>query len=188
MRSLWTSLVAVAAIATLGCEPIRWKTVVNAKVAPEKKMNTYDAVTSVLIQRGFDIKFANKDIGAVTTEFKQYGSVGGNPPFDFYLQIKAQITKAYDKDLIILTPLHRQVNRLNAAAFTEEDLVFFERSAQTSNQNTRQVGFNLFMNVVQDVSTAAGITIEQVKIETRDNEKPNPALGNCLGAFCAGML
>src|ERR1035438_14685 len=61
----------------------------------------YNAVTAVLVDKGFDIKFSNKDVGLITTEYKKWGELDGTPPFDFYLQIKIQIKNRPDGKLQI---------------------------------------------------------------------------------------
>src|SRR5687768_6759340 len=48
-------------------------------------------VIDVLVDRGFDLKMSNADSGIVTTEYKKFASMGDDPPFDFYLQIRARV-------------------------------------------------------------------------------------------------
>ena len=171
---LLCTLMLLAGIFLTSCA-VKYKTVFDARVVPTKKQDkVYDTVTALLMERGFDIKLANKDIGAITTEYKKYGAIGGSPPFDLYLQIRVKITQVADKVEIILTPMDKEVNRVNAAAFTENPMIFFEDTKEKSvgpqMVRARLPGFLLFTNVVQDVATALGTPIEQIKFNTEDNE------------------
>ena len=87
----------------------------------------YQKVTAILIDKNFDIKQGQKDLGLLTTEYKQFGSSGGTPPFDFYLQIRTTVKTRPDGKLVIkMVPAVKQQNRMNAAAFTEETLRYFD--------------------------------------------------------------
>lgn len=102
----------------------------------------------------------------ITTEYKQFASVEGSPSFDFYLQIKTTIREGQDgKLLITLTPQVKEANRLNAAAFTERQRIFFNEQEQKGYLNTNDQanlkGQLLFMNVVHGVAEALGLGIEQ---------------------------
>ena len=146
----------------------------STKITSEKAYNT---ITSILVDKGFDVKVANKDIGLITTEYKQFGSVGGNPPFDLYLQIKSQVNNRPDGKLQIkLTPVVKEVNRLNSAAFTERELVFLSEEEQKGYLNalaeTNLKGQMLFMNVVQGVSEALGVGMEELEYNKKLNDKP----------------
>jgi len=132
----------------------------------------YNAVTSILIDKGFDIKMANKDIGIITTEYKQFASVEpyGKPPFDLYLQIKVKIKKGTDgKVHISLSPISKDVNRLNAAAFTEHELIYLtpeEQKYPRTNEKAYLLGQIMFNNVVIGVSELTGIGMEQLEYRT----------------------
>ncbi len=143
------------------------------KLTPDK---AYNMITSVLVDKGLDVKVANKDIGLITTEYKQFGSVDGNPPFDFYLQIKSQVTTRSDGKLQIkLTPQVKEVNRINSSAFTERELVFLSDEDQkgylNSIKETNLKGQLLFMNVVQGVSEALGVGMEQLEYNKKLSDK-----------------
>jgi len=143
------------------------------KLASDKAYNT---ITTILVDKGFDVKVANKDIGLITTEYKQFGSVDGNPPFDLYLQVKSQITTLPNGKLQVkLTPQVKEVNRLNAAAFTERALVFLSDEEQKGYLNaykeTNLKGQLLFMNVVQGVSEALGIGMEELEYNKMLSDK-----------------
>jgi len=132
----------------------------------------YNTATSILVDKGFDVKVANKDIGLITTEYKKWGSVDGNPPFDFYLQIKTQIkTRADGKLLMIITPLVKEVNRLNSTAFTEHELRFLTDEEQkgylTAYEETVQSGQLLFLNVVQGYAEALGLSMDQLEYDKK---------------------
>lgn len=131
--------------------------------------DAYQKVTGVLIDKNFDIKQGDKDLGLVTTEYKQFASVNGDPPFDFYLQIRTTIKDRDDGKLVIkMTPAVKEQNRLNAAAFTERHLVFFDPEAQDKAKwdktaEARVKGQLMFMNVVQSVAEACGLGIEELE-------------------------
>ena len=135
------------------------------KITAEK---AYNVATGVLVDKGFDIKVANKDIGLITTEYKKWGAVDGNPPFDFYLQIKTQIKTRPDGKLVVtLTPLVKEANRLNAAAFTEHAMRFLTEKEQkgylTAYEETTQAGQLLFLNVAQGFAEALGLSMDQLE-------------------------
>jgi len=137
------------------------------KITAEK---AYNMTTGVLVDKGFDVKVANKDIGLITTEYKKWGAVEpwGQPAFDYYLQIKIQIKTRQDGKLqITITPLVKESNRLNAAAFTEHELVFLtdkeQKGYKTDVQETILKGQNLFLNVVQGIAEALGLGMEQLE-------------------------
>lgn len=128
----------------------------------------YNIITQAFIDKGFDIKIGNKDLGLVTTEYKKFGSVDGNPPFDFYLQIKAQAKTRQDgKIQITITPVIKESNRLNSAAFTERELTFLSEEEQKkyldANEKTELSGQLLFLNVVQFIAEAGGLSMEQLE-------------------------
>jgi hypothetical protein len=148
-------------------------TLLDVKATTEKLTvdKAYNSLTSILIDKGFDIKLGNKDLGLVTTEYKQ---VGGYSPllsstnFDKYLQIKAQAKiKPDGKLLLTLTPIVKDVNRLNAAAFTESALTFLSDEEQkhylTAEKEIQLKAQVLFMNVVQGVADASGLDISQLE-------------------------
>lgn len=139
----------------------------TSKVSPEK---AYNAITSILVEKGFDIKLANKDIGLVTTEYKMCGRVDGKPPFDYYLQIKSQIKIRPDGKLqVTLTPRVKSSNRLNPAAFEEDDLWFLTEEQQKTSfpdgtqYKAGQNQLSLFLSVVQGVSETFGLGMEQLE-------------------------
>ena len=141
---------------------------------PSPKMRAdaaFSAVTAMLVERGFDIKISNKDAGLITTEYKKFASAGSSPPFDYYLQLRATIiSQAAGSTVIRLTPLVKEQNRSNAAAFTERELYYHTgepegiRAADRAGWVT--TGHTTFLNVVTDVSGRAGVQMEQVKKNT----------------------
>lgn len=144
---------------------------VTARTAKLSKVDAFNAVTAILVDKGFDIKMANKDIGLITTEFKKFGAVGDDPPFDLYLQIKARISETSDgKVKISLTPLAKDVNRLNSAAFKEHQLYSFteEQVANpkklTAYGRTALEGHLLFLNVAQGIAETCGLDMEQLEL------------------------
>lgn len=154
----------------IGCTRA-YKTISDARVVPIKSQDKiYDTVTAILIDRGFDIKFANKDVGAISTEYKKYGAFGNNPPFDLFLQVKIKVSQVPNKFEITLTPVDKVVNRLNAGAFTEGAMAFYEGNKATGLNilDVHLPGFFMFMNIVQDVATAFGVPIENVTFNTTD--------------------
>ena len=142
----------------------------TTRINPEKAFN---AVTSVLIDEGFDIKVGNKDLGLISTEYKQFASIDtyGSPPFDLYLQIKVRIKQGNDRRLhIILTPMAKDVNRLNAAAFSEHELIILTEEEQSGYMNIHEraylKGQVLFLNVVQGIAELTGLGMEELEYNT----------------------
>jgi len=170
MKGLIVSLVLVSLVVPLvGCGGPKMA-LLDMKATTDKvtKDDAYNKVTMVLIDKGFDIKIGNKDLGLVTTEYKKFGAAGDNPPFDFYLQIKTMVRELPGGKLrIILTPTVKEANRINVAAFTERQLVFFDEKKQKGYLNaTNKVNLQgqlLFLNVAQGVAEMCGLGMEQLE-------------------------
>ena len=126
------------------------------------------ALTAIFVERGFDIKVSNKEGGIVSTEYKKFASVGGSPPFDYYLQIRATVREGAGGQAVVrLSPLVKEQNRANSAAFTEHELHYYEGTPQAVRMADKggwvSSGQTLFMNVVSDVSSRAGVPLDSVK-------------------------
>ncbi len=127
-------------------------------------------LTGIFIDRGFDIKFTNKDAGVITTEYKKFASIGGNPPFDYYMQVKGRVKVVRDATSVTLSPIVKEQNRLNAAAFTEHELSYYTGDAgnirliDSMKEGTgwRTLGQVLFMNVVTDTAESFGLGTDDV--------------------------
>jgi len=141
--------------------------------------NAFNGITMVLVDRGFDIKASNEAAGLITTEYKKFASLGGSPPFDFYLQVKALVKKAGDGEIQIkLVPTVKEQNRMNAAAFTERELTYYEGEPATvqkiktmKEDGWQHQGQTLFMNVAHDVSALTGVSIEEMTHNTTKVEE-----------------
>lgn len=124
----------------------------------------------VLVDRGFDVKMTNAESGIVTTEYKKFATIGNNPPFDFYMQIRSRVRAANDGVTVSLTPTIREQNRGNPAAFTEHELEYFEGDPENVAEiasmqvasGWRVRARTLFMNVVQETAAALGVSAETV--------------------------
>jgi hypothetical protein len=154
----------------------------NAMTAESDKAMMDDAfgkVTAILVDRGFDIKVGNKDLGLVTTEYKQVGSVAGSPPFDFYLQVKATLKNtAANKLSVKLTPVVKEVNRLNPAAFTEHGLPLIgdNQKPATDAEKVNFAAQTAFMAVAQGVAEALGMSLQEMQQDVETSTKQS-----CLG-------
>ena len=140
-----------------------------------KKEEAYNRITMILIDKGFDIKMGNKDLGLITTEYKQFASLGGNPPFDFYLQIKTTLRDRPDGKLqVVMTPIVKDQNRLNAVAFNEHPLIGYSEQDQqrvaTRKEKAYVKGFQLFFNVVTSVGELLGLGIEQFERNLQETQ------------------
>jgi uncharacterized lipoprotein len=147
----------------------------STKLTPDK---AFDAVTMILVNRGFDIKMSNKDVGLITTEYKKFASTGGNPPFDLYIQIKAVIQDIDGKVNVKLSPIVKEQNRINAAAFTEHELSYYTGDPKNvaliksmKKEGWRSEAQIIFMNVVNDVAQSLGISVEEVKQNVTKTQK-----------------
>jgi hypothetical protein len=128
------------------------------------------ALTNIFVNRGFDIKFASKEAGLVTTEYKKFASMGDRPPFDYYMQIKGRVSEENDTARITLTPIIKGQNRNNAADFTERDLSYFIGDAPAvqkigsmrENVGWRAIGQIVFMNVASDVAQTYGFAVDEL--------------------------
>jgi hypothetical protein len=124
----------------------------------------------VLVDRGFDVKMSNADAGIITTEYKKFASAGDDPPFDYYMQIRSKVRQDKDLTSIQLIPVLKEQNRLNAAAFTERELIYFtgdpenieELDSMNAQSGWRVLGQVLFMNVVTDAAHAFGLSPDDV--------------------------
>jgi uncharacterized lipoprotein len=131
--------------------------------------DAYARVTAILVDKNFDIKQGQKDLGLVTTEYKQFASISGSPPFDYYLQIRTTIKERADGKLVVkMMPAVKEQNRLNAAAFTEHQLWYFDADAAgkakwDSKAEARLKGHTMFMNVVQDVADVCGLDVAELE-------------------------
>ena len=149
------------------------------KVALEKEM-AINKITNILVDRGFDIKMTNKDAGIITSEYKKFASIGENPPFDYYMQIRATVRPKTDKILVKLSPIIKGQNRLNVAAFTEEELAYYTGNPKTlkfiksmdPETGYRGIALTKFNNVVTEVAETFGLTFDDVvKNETKTPKK-----------------
>jgi hypothetical protein len=128
------------------------------------------SLTNIFVNRGFDIKFANKEAGLVTTEYKKFASMGDRPPFDYYMQIKARIVEENDNIRITLIPIVKSQNRMNAADYTESELSYFVGDPQAVNNvrsmrenvGWRSMGLILYMNVVHDTAQTYGLNVDEM--------------------------
>jgi len=70
------------------CAPKIYQTVKDTtteEIAKKTKDDVFNVVSTVLVNQGFDLKLTNKDISAITTEFKKFGTYGMKPAFDYFL-------------------------------------------------------------------------------------------------------
>jgi uncharacterized lipoprotein len=166
-------LVAISIIALAGCASLG---VTKLDVQSYEGVTTkarqdalFKQVSNVLVDQNFDIKVSNKDAGLVSTEFKKFASEGSNPPFDYYLQIKATIRDTQKGTAVRLTPVVREQNRMNSAAFTDHELSYYIGSPSAlamigsmKPSGWRARGQTLFVNVATDVAGKLGMTVDQL--------------------------
>lgn len=150
-------------------EPVTRVTVQSFSLAGPRvtEAQAYRDVTRALIDRGFDIKATSEGAGLVTTEYWKYASFGMNPPFDYYMQIRAVIRKEPGGGVSVqLSPTVKEQNRVNAAAFTENELAYFNGEANTvrkldgMDDGWRSRGLTAFMNVVSDVAGSMSVSVD----------------------------
>jgi hypothetical protein len=168
-RSFLFVLLGIVAVMT-GCAGTNKALLdVTANTDRLKSDEAYQKVTSILIDKNFDIKQGDKDLGLITTEYKQFASVSSSPPFDYSLQIRTTIKDRPDGKLAIkMVPAVKEVNRMNAAAFTEHQLWYFDADAEKkakwdSKAEARLKGHAMFMNVVQAVADASGLDVTELE-------------------------
>lgn len=167
-------VVAIFAIQLGGCASIPITRVsVQSFELQKQGLNPAASIPKLIgafVDRGFDVKMTNADAGIVTTEYKKFASAGAEPPFDYYMQIRAKIRVTKDLTSIQLTPVLKEQNRMNAAAFTEHELEYFTGAADAisdvSSMNP-QTGWRhrsqiLFMNVVADTAQTFGLNVDDV--------------------------
>ena len=174
-------LAAILVISTSGCatvkERFRNRPVTRIAIQSfdvrghgQSADDMYRGVTRTLIDRGYDIKGSDQDAGFITTEYQKYASFGTSPPFDYFLQIRTVIRENSDGSLSIqLRPTVKQQNRLNAAAFTEEELEYFTGPSEDvalvggMNDGWMDRGLVAFMNIVSDIGDLMGVSMEDVR-------------------------
>ena len=182
---VFAGLVLVGAMLFIGCSAPVTLVHVQSFEAKSTRVNVetaFNRLTGVLIDRGYDIKFSNKDAGIVTTEYKQFASIGGDPPFDYYIQIKISIREKTGGELSVkMTPLVKGVNRLNVAAYTEYELSYYTGKPENVRMiksmkpdGWRNKAQTMFMNVVTDVAEILGISVDD--IEKHVTETPKNAI------------
>ena len=143
----------------------------------------FNAITMILVDRGYDIKASNKDAGLITTEYKQFAAIGGSPPFDMLLQIKVTIRERSAGEVSVkLIPIVKEQNRVNAAAYTEHELSYYTGESKNLRfiDSMKEGGWRvkaqtMFMNVVTDVGETLGIPIDDMKQNI--TETPKNAFG-----------
>lgn len=167
------------------CLPTYTKVTIQSYQASPQRLNrdqAFNAVTSALVARGFDIKASNKDAGLVSTEYKKIASSGDSPPFDYYLQLRVTLPQASDsKPIIRITPMVKEQNRMNAAAFSEHELEYIYQGTAAEAPPVTQQGRGqmswrdqcriAFQNVISDLTSAFGISDTDWKIETTRTSK-----------------
>jgi len=163
---------ASLALALSGCANLNVdrQTVQSFEITTTKLRSdaAFGALTTVFVDRGFDVKVSNKEGGIVSTEYKKFASAGSSPPFDYYLQLRATVRDVGGgKTMIRLSPMVKGQNRLNAAAFTEHELYYYEGTPQAvrmaDNGGWAGQGQTMFMNIVTDLSERAGVPLDDVK-------------------------
>lgn len=177
LKGLGTILgLGVLLLSTSSCMMTR-HAVLDVKGASDKikKEEAYNRITMILIDKGFDIKMGNKDLGLITTEYKQFGSADGTPPFDFYLQLKSTLRDRPDGKLqVVITPVVKDQNRMNAAAFNEHPLIGYSEEDQRRVISTKErayvKGYLLFYNVVTSVGEVFGLGIEQFERNLQETQ------------------
>ncbi len=144
---------------------------VKATIDPSSAEKAYKAIVMTFLDKGFDLKMNDRDLRVATTEYKKYTSVGGWPPFDFYLQLKAVVRDTQDgKYQIALTPKIKEQNRINASAFTEHTLILYSEKEQKEDYAIQSGGGKamldgqlLFLSIVQAIADALGVPEAQFK-------------------------
>ena len=173
--SIFILLVLIIASLLIGCGlglKVTRVTVQSFEIqeSEAEKESAINSITNILVDRGFDVKMSNKEAGIVTTEYKKFASVGDNPPFDFYMQIKATVRPKAGKLLVKLSPVVKEQNRLNVAAFTEHELSYFTGDPKTIRHlksmdpetGWRAQAMTMFNNVVSEVAKTFGLTFDDV--------------------------
>lgn len=161
--------VALSGCGNLGAPDMQRQSIQSFEFTSPKlrRDNAYAEVTNVLVDRGFDIKQANKEAGLITTEFKKFTSRGESPPFDYYMQIRINLRDTGGVTSVRITPAVREQNRVNSAAMTERELYYYEGNpdfVRAREKNTWATPGNImFMNVVGDIAAKAGIQVADVK-------------------------
>lgn len=166
-------LLLISSFSLTGCSSKVTLVTVQSLEAPSPKIDlatAFNRVTMVLVDRGLDIKTSNQDAGLVTTEYKKFASMGGDPPFDYYLQIKVTLREGRDgMPVVKMVPLVKEQNRMNAAAFTEHELTYYTGEAKAVQKiksmkpdGWQNLGQVLFMNVVQDIAEITGVSVDEM--------------------------
>ena len=84
-------------------------------------------LTTLLVERGFDIKNTDKEAGLLTTEYKRFASQGQSPPFDYFRQLRLTVRALPTGEVAVrMSPFVKEQNRLNAAASSEHELSYCE--------------------------------------------------------------
>ena len=125
-------------------------------------------IRNVLQNQGYEIKNTGDDF--LTTEYYQYYIINNsNPPFDFYIQYRFTLTSENGKVRVTIVPRIKQVNRLNAGAFTEGEVYVFKFDEYERERNPDRItglgrgataycwGQEYFIDFLNEFATKIGI-------------------------------
>ncbi len=174
---VWTSvLLLTSCSAPVTFVEVQSFEAMSNRISVEKAFN---ALTMILVDRGYDIKVSNKDAGIITTEYKKFAAIGGSPPFDMLLQIKVTIRERPTGEISVkMTPIVKEQNRLNIAAYTEHELSYYSGKPENIRliKSMKEGGWRvkaqtMFMNVVTDVGETLGISIDDMQQNITETPK-----------------
>ncbi len=143
-----------------------------------KQNKVINTLVSIFVDRGFDIKMTNEDAGIVTTEYKKFISIGGNPPFDYYMQIKGRVKHANKTTNVELIPVIKEQNRMNTGAFTEHFIGYYTGPPSSINviksmkagTGWRSEAQTVFSNVLDDSAKAFKVNADDIKQNVSKSE------------------
>ena len=148
---------------------------VRAPLPPAQIDAAYNAVVTVLLNAGFDLKMNDHTVHAVATEYRKFTDVSGWPPFDFYLRVKAHIRQEANGTYeLAITPTIKEQNRMNANAFTEHALVLYSETEQREDHIVKSgrgkamlLGQQQFLALLQTITQRLGLTDEQLQRQVK---------------------
>lgn len=141
---------------------------VSTNVTNVKEEKLYKKISGILYNRGYQIKNSDKDLGIIQTEWYQYYTPSSDVPFDFYIQLKFRIYDNDGKLRLDVSPMLKEVNRLNAAAYTEAEIYVFTEDEYERHYNPDRVsglgrietafcwGQEYLKDVLMDISKEVG--------------------------------
>ena len=139
MKKILTSICLITFSILFSCQTPRNVIRTTSVTVPNyTEASMIKLIRNILQNQGYEIKNTGEDY--LTTEWYQYYIINeSTPPFDFYIQMRILLSSEKGKVNVKITPRIKQINRLNAGAFTESELYVFKFSEYEVKQDPNRI-------------------------------------------------